>query len=207
MESEIDRVHNKDLPRDKFPYIKDPQDRLTKINIGYLSEIKNRSKCELCAYLWSHLSKLNIYTKDGRSKGGDYNVVCLADIGRQDAVFRYPEIDSNDTITLFRLAFTTHLEGHPYHDTDNITHLVIDNHFQTCNVGAGSIQVDESFRDPRTSMDMAVFGGRRRPEQININWLRRWLNICENNHGDEYNALLSTAEIFRQVNLHSCCLA
>ena len=196
-ESEIPQIRSWDLPRDKFPYISDANTRLTKIDIGYLADIKKRTECELCTYIWESLSKLDVYTEDGKSKSGGHRVTCRADVGRQVALFRYPEIDSNDTVTLFQLAITTHLEGHPCHDVDNTAHLLMDNHFQTCNVGAGSIQVDEQLRDPRPGVDMAVFGGRQRPQQINLNWLKGWLYICEHEHGNLCNSLLSTVEMFK----------
>jgi hypothetical protein len=197
VESEIPQIRSWNLPRDKFPYISDAKTRQTKINIGYLSDIKKRTKCELCVYIWELLSKLDVYTEDGKTRSGGRNVICRADVGRETAIFRYPEIDSNDSVTLYQLAFTTHLESHPHHDADNSAHLIIDNHFQTCNIGAGSIQIDDKFRDPRPGVDMVVFGGRRRPEQINLNWLRRWLYICEHEHGDLCNSMLSTPEIFK----------
>lgn len=55
--------------------------------------------------------------------------------------------------------------------------------FQACDVGASSIQVNEHFADPRPGVDIMVFGGRRRPLQLDMQWVRRWIDICEKDHG------------------------
>lgn len=196
-ESEIPQIRNRSLPKDKFPYINDANIRQTKIDIGYLVDMKKRKECELCTYIWESLSKLDVYTEDGKSKSGGHRVSCRADIGFASGLFRYPEIDSYDTVTLYQLAITTQLHGHPHHDVDGTAHLQMDNHFRTCNVGAGCIQVDDKFQDPRHGVDMVVFGGRQRPLQINLNWLRRWLYICEHEHGNLCNSLLSAVEKFK----------
>ncbi|KAI1205880.1 HET-domain-containing protein [Annulohypoxylon truncatum] len=56
--------------------------------------------------------------------------------------------------------------------------------FQACNIGAATIQVDDKFLDPRLGTDMMIFGGRWRPLQLDLRWVRRWINICETDHGD-----------------------
>ncbi|KAH8801433.1 heterokaryon incompatibility protein-domain-containing protein [Xylogone sp. PMI_703] len=55
--------------------------------------------------------------------------------------------------------------------------------FQACNIGAGSIQVDEEFTDPRPEVDMMVFGGRQRPILLDLRWVQRWMDICKTDHG------------------------
>lgn len=54
---------------------------------------------------------------------------------------------------------------------------------QACNLGATAVEVDASFADPRADVDVMVFGGRKRPLQLNIEWLRRWMRICDDHHG------------------------
>ncbi|KAI1179265.1 HET-domain-containing protein [Nemania sp. FL0916] len=55
--------------------------------------------------------------------------------------------------------------------------------FQACDVGAGSIQVNVNFADPRPDVDMMIFGGRRRPLLLDVRWLQRWIEICKTDHG------------------------
>ena len=196
VESEIPLIQNYELPR-KYPYLSNANVRLTKIDLGNLADIKLRTQCELCSYISNYLESSNVYTKNSRSSAGGHAVKCRADIGRQAAIFRYPEVDSNESVTIFRLSITTHLEGHPAHDVDNVAHLLMDNHFQTCNVGAGAVHVDEQFRDPRPGIDMALFGGRIRPPQLNIEWIKRWIEICEHGHDDLCNSLLSIPDMFK----------
>jgi len=196
VESEIPLIQNYELPR-KYPYISNAKVRQTKIDLGNLADIKLRTQCELCSYISNYLESRNVYTKDGRSSAGGHVVKCRADIGRQAAIFRFPNVDSNESVTLFRLSITTHLEGHPAHDVDNVAHLLMDNHFQTCNVGAGTIHVNENFRGPRPSIDMALFGGRVRSQLLNVEWVKRWIGICEHEHDDLCNSLLSTPDMFK----------
>lgn len=195
-ESEIPLIRDYELPK-KFPYIHDAKVRQTKIDLGTLADIKSRTDCELCSYISKYLRSRSVYTDDGKSTAEGHVVKCRADIGRQAAIFRYPDVDSYESVTLFRLSVTTHLHGHPAHDVDNYAHLLMDNHFQTCNVGAGAIRVDENFRDPRPDIDMALFGGRIRPQRLDIEWIKRWIDICEHEHDDLCNSLLSTPDMVK----------
>ncbi|EJT81597.1 hypothetical protein GGTG_01575 [Gaeumannomyces tritici R3-111a-1] len=54
---------------------------------------------------------------------------------------------------------------------------------QACDVGAAGIRANEHFADPRPGIDRMVFGGRRRPLQLDMRWVRRWIDIYEQDHG------------------------
>ncbi|KAL7800319.1 heterokaryon incompatibility protein domain-containing protein [Trichoderma ceciliae] len=58
--------------------------------------------------------------------------------------------------------------------------------FQPCNIGAGSLDIfDDSFTLPDSSNStMMVFGGRKRPLQLDLQWVRRWMYMCEVDHGE-----------------------
>lgn len=58
------------------------------------------------------------------------------------------------------------------------------NAFQACSIGATSVQAEEKFLDPQPGPDTMIFGGRRRPLQLDLQWVRRWIDICGTDHGD-----------------------
>lgn len=188
--SEIPLIQSGKLPH-KFPYIQDASLRQTKINIGYLSELKTRVDCRLCSYIWTTLAAQNVYSDDGLTRHEAKQVMCRADIGQQVSIFRYPEKDSNDTITLYRFSITTFIDGHPYHDLGERPHMYMDNHFQVCEVGAGSQSVYGLSIASVTGHDRALFAGRVRPLQIDLALLKSWLTLCEKDHGDICNKLVA----------------
>ncbi|KAI1653446.1 hypothetical protein F4813DRAFT_393630 [Daldinia decipiens] len=82
--------------------------------------------------------------------------------------------------------------------------------FQAYNIGAATLQVDGNFLDTQPSTNMMIFGGRRRPLQLDLQWVRRWINICGTDHGDSCKradvGLGSTLEIIRLINVNNRCI-
>ncbi|KAI1387482.1 HET-domain-containing protein [Hypoxylon trugodes] len=82
--------------------------------------------------------------------------------------------------------------------------------FQACNIGAATIKVDERFLDPRPGIDMMIFGGRQRPLQFDLQWVRRWINTCRADHGDACEradvGLGSTLERIRFIDVQQRCI-
>lgn len=186
-------IRNANIP-DEYSNTKNAV-RLRKIVLGFLSDIKERKHCPLCVLIWQFVSDSGIYTEDCRARSGA-RVICKADIGRFSGVFRYPEKDADDNVKLSGLTITTHLEGHHSHDLDGSAHLYLDNRFLTCDFGSSLIQIGNDFQDPRSEVDMTLFAGRIRPLQINLMWLRRWLEICEDEHQDTCSIMLSKDRVF-----------
>lgn len=192
--SDISSLRAGHLP-DQYPYKNNDAVRQRKINLGFLSDMKERKNCPLCVFIWQFSSKQGVYTEDGRTQSGA-RVMCKADIGSHAGIFRYPEKDADDLVKMWQLVITTHIEGHALHSIDGNPHLYLDNCFRVCDVGASSIQVRSDFADPRMTVDMTLFGGRIRPLQIDLSWLRRWLEICEHDHHDTCGILLPMDNLF-----------
>jgi hypothetical protein len=55
--------------------------------------------------------------------------------------------------------------------------------FHPCSIGAASAQAVASFADPQPELNTMLFGGRRRPLVLDIQWVRRWMEICMDGHG------------------------
>jgi hypothetical protein len=146
-------------------------------------------------YICKALLTLDIYTTTGRTKAGD-RVLCQADIGKEEQIFRYPEHDSDGLVKLFQLSITTHIEGHPVHGLSN-AHLYLDRHFQTCDVGVASVSTGGRLSDSKNTSDRTIFGGRIRPLQINVASIQQWLGLCDAEHGKSCQSLLSNKSIFR----------
>ncbi|OOF97382.1 hypothetical protein ASPCADRAFT_166162 [Aspergillus carbonarius ITEM 5010] len=71
--------------------------------------------------------------------------------------------------------------------------------FQACDIGATTVVVNERFVDPRPGVDMMVFGGRRRPLQLDLSWVRSWAQLCQVHHGEACE--LADADPQTQLNL------
>lgn len=58
--------------------------------------------------------------------------------------------------------------------------------FQPCDVGAGSMNTVDNklITTDSDNRDTMVFGGRKRPLQLDLQWVRRWINKCEVDHGE-----------------------
>ncbi|TLD20116.1 HET-domain-containing protein [Venturia nashicola] len=192
--SEIPMIRDANIP-DQYSYTKNAEVRLRKIVLGFLSDIKERIECSLCELISQLISDTGVYTEDCRAHSGA-RVICKADIGKETGIFRYPEKDADNNVKLFQLTITTHLEGHQSHDLDGSAHLYLDNRFLVCDYGSSLIQIGDDFQDPRSDVDMTLFAGRMRPLQINLAWLRRWLEICEDEHQDTCSIMLSKDHVF-----------
>ena len=78
--------------------------------------------------------------------------------------------------------------------------------FQACDIGATDVNVNQSFVDPRADRNMMVFGGRRRPLQLDLTWVKRWIMICQSDHGDvcekaDAHLRNDTVEMIRFINV------
>ena len=192
--SEIPLIKAGTLPN-KFPYIENADLRLSRYDLGYLDEMRHRTTCGLCTYIWKSLNRLDIYTPEGRTRAGG-RIICRADVGKAESIFRYPDPDSDDFFKLFQLAVTTHIEGHPKHGPNGTLHVYFDRHFQPCDIGASNRQHEGNSFGSGLDPNMTIFGGRSRPLQIDLRWVRRWLQICKEDHGSTCEALLSPADTF-----------
>lgn len=191
--SEIPSIKSGHPPKGKFPYKHDADKRMSMVNLGYLSHIRDKQHCQLCRIIWREFRKLNVYSESGHSALG-HEVTCKADIGTHLGLFRYPEKDSSSHITLYRLSISTHIP--PNHNIDDYPHMWLDHCFQTCDVGTEQI-IAEDLVHINKGFDRYIFGGRRRPLQIDLNRIRQWLNICENQHGNVCSKTLDQSGVFQ----------
>ncbi|KAI9766748.1 MAG: hypothetical protein M1839_004779 [Geoglossum umbratile] len=144
-------------------------------HLGNLSGIILRSSsCPLCHLIWEVLVRRGEYLPSGQTLA-DEDLQCYAETNYY-GLFRNPE-DESEYHWLRRLSVIAATEGEPLVDGEHFC-------FQPCDVGAGSVLVDQSFQDPRTGVDMMMFAGRKRPLLIDLDWVRRWTEICQAEHGD-----------------------
>ncbi|PYI07227.1 hypothetical protein BO78DRAFT_429049 [Aspergillus sclerotiicarbonarius CBS 121057] len=60
-------------------------------------------------------------------------------------------------------------------DTDTSQSKDLYQAFQPCDIDATTVFVDGRFVDPRPEVDMMMFAGRRRPLQLDLSWVHRWI--------------------------------
>ncbi|PWY95754.1 HET-domain-containing protein [Aspergillus sclerotioniger CBS 115572] len=82
--------------------------------------------------------------------------------------------------------------------------------FQACDIDATTVVVDGRFLDPRPEVDMTVFGGRRRPLQLDLSWVRSWVQLCQDHHGQACELAdvdpQSRLDLIRFVNARDRCV-
>ncbi|KAJ0119207.1 HET-domain-containing protein [Diaporthe amygdali] len=146
-------------------------------DLGLLSDIKlRREQCNMCKLIWKVLQRRGPY-KDGGPKEDE--IKCNA-TNTYYGVFYPPGGNRNDGNIILRLSiFTAKLH----------TALDWDGHheqycFQACTPGT-------TFGDPPSDplsappgLEPTIFGGRKRPLTVNCDWLRTWMRICAEQHGD-----------------------
>ena len=69
------------------------------------------------------------------------------------------------------------------------------------------VSVDNDFADSRPDVHMMVFGGRRQPLQVNLEWVKRWIETCQFEYGDicdkaEAGLRNVRLELFRLINVN-----
>ena len=144
-------------------------------NLGNLSGVVRRSSsCRLCHLIWEVLARRGGYRPSGLTLTGE-DLQCYAETNFY-GLFRNPH-DEAEHYFLRRLSVIARAGEEHAVDGEHFC-------FQPCDVGAGSILVDQSFRDPRPNVDMMMFAGRKRPLLIDLDWVRRWIDICQDEHGD-----------------------
>lgn len=156
----------------------DPQ----KVTIGSLDQLqKSLVSCHLCALVYDAI------TGGGElpvPDGDELIVRANPDTSYHGSITNSRmDVDGNKTGSMFvlrRLSVIVELASSP------ITGPLIyfDHIAQPCRVGAIS---DENFPflfSPASQVDM-YFAGRKRPQTINLNWLRHWIRTCNAEHGDD----------------------
>jgi hypothetical protein len=145
-----------------------------KTNLGFLSRIKQDAHhCRLCNLIWQTLMRYNP-SQTSHLTSNSEDVTCLVDIEFY-GIFWNPR-DETKCHHIRRVSIITKIGDT---NTNDDVHFA----FQTCNKDVLSVQVDENFKDPRQNVDMLVFGGRKRPLEVNLQWLRRWIELCQHDHG------------------------
>jgi hypothetical protein len=66
---------------------------------------------------------------------------------------------------------------------------------QPCRVGAMSDD-DFPFQLSPTSQNAMYFSGRKRPQVINLDWLRHWIRTCNTEHGDDCQLMKEQSQNF-----------
>ncbi|KAI1200842.1 HET-domain-containing protein [Nemania serpens] len=170
--SDLPTLREGQVETTRHPF-KDKRDDTHKLTLlGSFGDLRRRSKvCRLCQLFVSALSR------QGAQQPGEKDV-CHAETSFF-GVYRDPK---GGTYWNRRLSICVEIETDAYSIGGPTKSLFYA--FQACDVGAASVQVDETFADTRPGVDMMIFGGRRRPLQLDLQWVRRWIDICRTDHGN-----------------------
>ena len=89
-----------------------------------------------------------------------------------------PRKDDYTRFVIRRLSLTAHLIHDP-----GLSIACFDHVLQACSVGTVSSTSREfPFQDLGSGTTRMLFGGRKRPQVVDIQWLQKWIDICENEH-------------------------
>lgn len=146
-------------------------------DLGLLSDIKLRSEqCNMCKLIRKVLQRRGPY-KDGCQKEDE--IKCKA-TNTYYGVFYPPGGNRNDGNIILRLSiFTaklhTALDWNGHHEQYS---------FQACTPGTTFGDPPSNLLSAPPGLEPTIFGGRKRPLTINCDWLRSWMRICAEQHGD-----------------------
>ncbi len=155
-------------------------------SLGSLSRILSESqRCALCRLFGQIITRETGYSVSGVPSE---QIQCRADTNYY-AVFRNPS-DESKFYWLRRMSILARAEeSKPTFDV----HFA----FQACDAGAASLWSEGTGFDPDPKIDRMLFGGRKRPLLLNLQWVRRWLHICDESHGVTCQ-LVQTPESFNR---------
>lgn len=143
------------------------------VSLGSLRRIiSDAASCRLCHHFLKILTQDGQYPKNGLTpEGGDFE--CQAECNFY-GVFRERQSEG-DNHWLRRLSIIVRKdEG----DIPYGSHFC----FQACETGAVEREVDATFGDGRPGIDRILFGGRKRPLVLQMEWVQRWLKTCLSDH-------------------------
>ncbi|KAM7214003.1 Heterokaryon incompatibility protein (HET) domain containing protein [Rhypophila decipiens] len=164
--SDLPAIRDGTVDTSRHPFKGKTEDAHASTQLGKLSDIAQRAEsCRLCALMIKSLARHN-----GRRPQPDD--VCRAETSFY-GVYRTPSGHLYWTGRTLTIGIRTP-QGSWAHA------------FQACNVGALSMDVDVQNRfQHKKPIDSMIFGGRRRPLSLDLNWVRQWIKICKTDHGDE----------------------
>lgn len=151
-----------------------------KITIGSLDHVQNSlASCQLCAFIF-----------DAITREGDFPVPK----GEELIVRANPDTCYHGYITDSRMDVEGNWTGCYFFlrrlciilevasSAENLAYF--DHIAQPCRVGAITDD-DFPFLFSSDSQDEMHFAGRKRPQTINLHWLKSWIQICDAEHGDD----------------------
>lgn len=153
-----------------------------KVTIGSLDQLqKSSASCHLCALVYDAI------TRGGGlpvPEGDELIVRANPDTSYHGYITESRvDVEGNWTGSYFllrRLSVMVELASSP--STGPLAYF--DHIAQPCRVGAMSDD-DFPFLFSPASQDEMYFTGRKRPQTINLNWLRHWIRTCDAEHGDD----------------------
>lgn len=150
----------------------------SKVPFGPLSRIKRDSSfCELCA-LFSH-----IISRQGALYNEDQTLDTEDIVFHADPDVSYYGYISDARKTNSPTWVPRRLSLNAYHVNDLSSAIASFDHiFQACEIEA-SLSTSSGVRsDGEKSASKMLFGGRRRPHSVDVELLKRWMRICEEEH-------------------------
>ena len=160
--SDLPALRESKIDTSRHPFKDKTEDAHASTQLGKVSDIAHRGKaCRLCQLITASLSRHN-----GRKPQPED--LCRAETSFY-GVYRDPA---------GKIYWTRRLSIGIRTPQGSWTHA-----FQACNVGALSMAVDAQnrFEYPRP-IDAMVFGGRRRPLLLDLDWVKEWMRICKSDH-------------------------
>ncbi len=157
-----------------------------RVIIGSLNQLQmSLVSCHLCALVYDAI------TRGGGLPvpEGDELIVCAnPDISYHGYITEsrtdVEGVWTDSYFVLRRLSVTVELASSPI--TGPLAYF--DHIAQPCTVGAMSDD-DFPFLFSPASQDEMCFAGRKRPQNINLDWLRHWIRTCDAEHGDDCKLL------------------
>ena len=150
-----------------------PMKPTTSLDWALSAILSNSQKCTLCHLFGQILTRRAGYPTSGLTSNGE-EILCQAETNFY-GLFRNPS-DVTKFYWLRRLSIIARARED---DLPHGAHFA----FQACDAGAASMRPDESALGPGTNDDKMMFGGRKRPLLLDLRWVQKWLQICDEDHG------------------------
>jgi hypothetical protein len=149
-----------------------------RVIIGPVDRVRKAlASCHLCAFVYDAITRGGDLPDP---KGSELIVTVNPDTSYHGFITdSRTDVEGNwqeSYFVLRRLSVTVEVDSRPLAYFDHIA--------QPCTVGAMSSHEFPFLFSPTSQSEM-YFAGRKRPQTINLDWLRYWIRTCEADHGDD----------------------
>jgi hypothetical protein len=149
-------------------------------DLGTLSRVvSSAARCRLCDMIVKLARRRHpTWSSSGMTTSGQ-QIVCSAESNFY-GIFPNSAVESSLYPT-YRLSIRYENPEEPNVSGDHFA-------FQLCETGTTESLSDVPFPNEKARADWMAFGGRKRPLQLDVSWLKNWMNICQRAHGEACGA-------------------